>query len=205
MHVSGMIGAWNTRHQQDKAKVAATSTKPAPILKIGAQTFVKAAAEAINKAITFSATSGKMVLQGHHVSFNVSMVGIANKEKAGKDKETDKPQKGTPEELAQAKVVSAGAQFGHTACKQVQESKSEKYSSLDEPVPKKSKAKFKSVKDAVANAKLAPVDMEDTDDEKEIPVTAKSPVSAFTITAQDSQAPSATGKKDMVSVELKTA
>ena len=47
--------------------------------------------------------------------------------------------------------------------------------------------------------------MEDTDNEKEMLVAAKSPNAALTITAQDLQAPSVTDKMDMVSVEHKTA
>ena len=62
----------------------------------------------------------------------------------------------------------------------------------------------------MADVKLAAIDpekdpLEDSDNEKETPVAAKSPVAASTITAQDLQAPSATGKMDMVLVELKTA
>ena len=85
--------------------------KPASILKKGSQPFVRAAAEAINKAITFGATSGKAVLQGQQVSFNTLMVGTSDKEEAGEGKEADKPEKGTPEELVQAKSASASAQF----------------------------------------------------------------------------------------------
>ena len=138
------------------------------------------------------------------------MVGTADKEGAGEEKEAKKPEKGTPEELAQAKTTSASAQFGCTARKRAQESKSSKCPSLDEPVPKKPKAKLKLIKDAVADARLAAIDLEkdpleDSDDEKETPETAKSSVAAFTVTAQDSPAPSATGKPDMVLVKLKTA
>ena len=66
------------------------------------------------------------------------------------------------------------------------------------------------MKEVVADVKIAAINPEkdppeDSDNEKETPVPAMSPVTAFTITAQDSQAPSATGKTDMVLVELKTA
>ena len=131
---------------KEKAKISATKTKPAvattsmaksaSILKKGSQPFVRAAAEAINKAITFGAMSVKVALQGQHVSFNASLVGTSDKEDAGDGKEADKPEKGTPEELAQAKAASANAQFGHAAQKHVQESMSDKYPSLDKPVPK---------------------------------------------------------------------
>ena len=51
-----------------KPAVATTSTaKPASILKTGPQHFVRAAANAIDKAITFGATPGKMILQGQQV------------------------------------------------------------------------------------------------------------------------------------------
>ena len=83
--------------------------QPASILKKGPQPFARAAAEAINKAITFGATSGKMALQGQQVSFHAHMVGTAGKEEAGDGKEADKTEKGTPEELAQAKAASASA------------------------------------------------------------------------------------------------
>ena len=194
-----------------KASSCTTPTaKPASILKKGSQPFVRAAAEAINKAITFGAMSVKVALQGQHVSFNASLVGTSDKEDAGDGKEADKPEKGTPEELAQAEAVSASAQFGHTTIKCTQESMLDKHPSLDEPVPKKPKAKLESVKEAAAEVKLAAIDpekdsLEDMDNEKEMPVAAKSPDAAFTITAQDSKAPSATDKMDVVSVELKMA
>ena len=94
--------------------------------------------------------------------------------------------------------------------KHAQESKSDKHPSLDEPVPKKPKAKLKSIKEAATEVKLVAINLEkdpleDSDDEKETPLAAKSLDAAFTITAQDLQAPSATGKTDVVLVELKTA
>ena len=63
--------------------VATTSTaNPASILKKGSQPIVRAAAEAINKAVTFGATIGKAVLQGQQVCFNVAVVETSGKEKA---------------------------------------------------------------------------------------------------------------------------
>ena len=63
--------------------VATTSTaNPASILKKDSQPFVRAAAEAIDKAVTFGATIGKAVLQGQQVCFNVAVVETSGKEKA---------------------------------------------------------------------------------------------------------------------------
>ena len=77
-------------------------------------------------------------------------------------------------------------------------------------MPKKTKAKLKFGKEAAEDAKLAAVNpekdpLEDTDDKKEMPVAAKRPNAAFTITALDLQASSATDETDVVSIECKKA
>ena len=64
--------------------------------------------------------------------------------------------------------------------------------------------------EAVAEVKLAAINpekdpLEDTDNEKETPVAAKSSDAAFTVTAHDLQAPSAMDKMNVVSVEHKMA
>ena len=60
----------------------------------------------------------------------------------------------------QVNAASHCAQFGRAAQKRAQESKSDKYPSFDEPVPKKPKAKLKSMKEVLAGVVLAAIDPE---------------------------------------------
>ena len=144
------ISALNTTIPEGPGADPSRTVRDLNNLKQPPQTANLTTTQAVQKAVSFGAEEGEMVIGGRRITFKVSGMNTGEDSK----EEAKTPPKGTPEELQEAASKSAGSQFGRAHRKRIsaqflgpskrpkQDEKEEetKPPSLDDKIEKKSKS-----------------------------------------------------------------